>query len=215
MEKCLFSPTVGRFWGYHFIPNERPLKPSWLRFDCFGRLSHTGNVLAAEAKVDAFPCDLSTPIFLSVPFYLLQQANVAPTWRCKRCRGCSISHNSKCVSLQICARIPTGIAGHASVGERKYPETSALLRKNKAQAAAANAIKEVLQERPARGAHKQAIVGKLRGRMTTQEWNDYFTCVSRAYANKAAKVEKQLAERKAKGDVVPIDIFAQKQTRDE
>eukprot|EP00808_Paulinella_micropora_P007343 g34346.t1 len=253
MEKCLFSPTVGRFWGYHFIPNERPLKPSWLRFDCFGRLSHTGNVLAAEAK----------------------QANVAPTWRCKRCRGCSMSHDSKCVNLQICARIPTVLwfpilfqhyvsklstqattnadssetepnrkrkrdsrgtrmdltsvdpkhrkrleKRHcrmllSSAGERMYPETSALLRKNKAQAAAASAIKEVLQEMPARAAHKQAIVGKLRGRMTTQEWNDYFKCVSRAYANKAAKVEKQLAERKAKGDVVPIDIFAQNRTRDE
>eukprot|EP00808_Paulinella_micropora_P000254 g13035.t1 len=125
MEKCLFSPTVGRFWGYHFIPDERPHKPSWLRFDCFGRLSHTGNVLAAEAKVDAFPCDLSTPFFFLSLFICYSQltllrhggllGNRCVLWhgtvlffkRCKRCRGCSMSHNSKCFSLQICARIPT------------------------------------------------------------------------------------------------------------
>eukprot|EP00808_Paulinella_micropora_P021250 g58276.t1 len=77
-------------------------------------------------------------------------------------------------------------------GEKMFPETSALLRGNKAQAAAANAIKDVLQDMPARAAHKQKIVGKLRGRMNSQEFNDFFDCVSRKYAERAARVERSL-----------------------
>jgi len=96
-------------------------------------------------------------------------------------------------------------------GQEKFPATSALIRQNQSQAAAAKAIKSVVQKLPKRSAHKKAIVGKLRGQMTAQEWHNFFTNISDGYARKAAAAVKAMEAAQARGEKLSqIDIFTQK-----
>ena len=101
-------------------------------------------------------------------------------------------------------------------GRQKFPKTSALLETNKAQAAAASAIGKIVAELQARFAHKQTIIGKLRGKISVKEFQSFFTSFSERYARKALAVQKKVLEGRAKGEKPDkVDIFEQKRTTDE
>jgi len=94
-------------------------------------------------------------------------------------------------------------------GQEKFPETSALIRENKCQASAAKAIQAVVKQLPKKSAHKKAIVGKLRGRMTAKEWQHFFTNISDRYARKAAQATKAMEASQARGEKLKqVDIFS-------
>jgi len=95
-------------------------------------------------------------------------------------------------------------------GQQRFPKTAAIFQQSKAQAAAATAAKAMVESMPKRAAHKQAIVGKLRGPMTAQDFHASFPSVSSRYARKAAAAVRAADEATAAG-IQPKkkDIFTQ------
>lgn len=100
-------------------------------------------------------------------------------------------------------------------GAKRFPKTAAIFRQSVAASAAANAVKHMVEDMPPKAAHKQAIIGKLRGQMTAREFQDFFTSISDRYARKALQVARKQLEAKAAGeDPVKQDILSQKYQSD-
>lgn len=95
-------------------------------------------------------------------------------------------------------------------GRERFPKVSAAFAQNQAQAAAAQAVKSMVESLPKKSAHKQAIVGKLRGLMTAKQVHDFFQNVSDRYARKAAAAVRKVEEDlKAGRKPEKQDIFTQ------
>lgn len=98
----------------------------------------------------------------------------------------------------------------SSQGTKLFPKTSAIFQQSAAQAAAANAVKTMVATLPPKSAHKQAIVGKLRGAMTGKEFNAFFDSISARYARKAAQATRAAQQTVQEGGKLKKpDIFSQ------
>ena len=95
-------------------------------------------------------------------------------------------------------------------GKEQFPQVSALVQQGQAEAAAAKAVQDIVQDFPKRSATKQAFVGKLRGKMTSKQFQEIFTSISDRYARKAAKAVRDVdATLQEGGTLKKPDIFSQ------
>eukprot|EP00808_Paulinella_micropora_P014067 g17243.t1 len=97
-------------------------------------------------------------------------------------------------------------------GQDRFSKTAAMLQANKTEVEAAQAVKQLVSELPAKSTHKQTIVAncKLRGKMTKKYFHTWFRSVSERYGRRAEQIAKLLDEQRAAYDKeARIDIFSQ------
>ena len=95
-------------------------------------------------------------------------------------------------------------------GKDRFSKTAAMLQTNKTEVEAAQAVKQLVSELPSQSSHKQAIVAKLRGKMTKKYFHSWFSNVSERYGRRAEQIARRLDEQRSGGDKeTRIDIFSQ------
>eukprot|EP00808_Paulinella_micropora_P032142 g51410.t1 len=97
-------------------------------------------------------------------------------------------------------------------GQDRFSKTAPMLQANKTEVEAAQAVKQLVSELPAKSTHKQTIVAncKLRGKMTKKYFHTWFRSVSERYGRRAEQIAKRLDEQRAAYDKeARIDIFSQ------